>query len=76
MGPNRWSCRRWLRGERVMEPLEDETTRFLEAWMQVRQMVQAANFNRFQRAGLSATQFMTLNVIPKDGMSCRSWRGS
>ena len=52
-----------------MEPLEDETTRFLEAWMQVRQMVQAANFNRFQRAGLSATQFMTLNVIPKDGMT-------
>src|ERR1700694_3938277 len=52
-----------------MQPLEEETTRFLEAWMHVRQMVQAANFNRFQRAGLSATQFMTLNVVPKEGMT-------
>jgi DNA-binding MarR family transcriptional regulator len=32
-------------------------------------MVQAANFNRFHQAGLSATQFMTLNVIPPDGLS-------
>lgn len=52
-----------------MPPFEEETTRFLDAWMQVRQIVQAANFNRFQRAGLSATQFMTLNVVPKDGMT-------
>ena len=37
--------------------------------MKVRQIVQASNFNRFQRAGLSATQFMTLNVVPKDGMT-------
>ncbi len=37
--------------------------------MKVRQIVQASNFNRFQRAGLSATQFMTLNVIPEDGMT-------
>ena len=37
--------------------------------MKVRQMVQAANFNRFHRAGLSATQFMALNVIPKAGMT-------
>ena len=27
-------------------------------------MIQAANFNRFQKAGLSATQFMTLNLMP------------
>ena len=52
-----------------MPRFEEETTRFLDAWMQVRQIVQASNFNRFQRAGLSATQFMTLNVVPKDGMT-------
>ncbi len=52
-----------------MPPSEEETTRFLTAWMQVRQIVQAANFNRFQRAGLSATQFMTLNLVPKEGMT-------
>ena len=52
-----------------MPPLQDDTTRFLAAWMKVRQMVQASNFNRFQRAGLSATQFMTLNVVPKVGMT-------
>jgi DNA-binding MarR family transcriptional regulator len=53
----------------AMPAYQEETTRFLAAWMQVRQMVQAANFNRFQRAGLSATQFMTLNVIPREGMT-------
>ena len=47
----------------------EETERFLTAWLEVRQMVQAANFNRFHQAGLSATQFMTLNVIPADGLS-------
>lgn len=52
-----------------MPPFEQETTRFLTAWMQVRQIVQAANFNRFQRAGLSATQFMTLNIIPQEGIT-------
>jgi DNA-binding MarR family transcriptional regulator len=38
--------------------------RFLEAWLATRQIIQAANFNRFQKAGLSASQFMTLNLIP------------
>lgn len=52
-----------------MSSVLTETTRFLTAWMQVRQIVQAANFNRFQRAGLSATQFMTLNVVPGEGMT-------
>jgi DNA-binding MarR family transcriptional regulator len=52
-----------------MSTLEEETRRFLIAWMQVRQIVQAANFNRFQRAGLSATQFMTLNLLPPEGMT-------
>lgn len=35
--------------------------------MRVRQIVQSANFNRFQREGLSATQFMTLNLLPSTG---------
>jgi DNA-binding MarR family transcriptional regulator len=52
-----------------MSLLQEEVGRFLEAWMSVRQVVQAANFNQFQRAGLSATQFMTLNVIPDTGLT-------
>ena len=44
-----------------------EVARFLEAWFAVRQFIQAANFNRFQGAGLSATQFMTLNLLPATG---------
>lgn len=52
-----------------MPTLEEETTRFIAAWMKLRQIIQAANFNRFQRAGLSATQFMTLNVVPNEGMT-------
>jgi DNA-binding MarR family transcriptional regulator len=52
-----------------MARMEDEVGRFLDAWMQVRQVVQAANFNQFRRAGLSATQFMTLNVVPKEGLT-------
>ncbi len=43
---------------------DEEVTRFLTAWFSVRQLIQAANFNRFQQAGLSATQFMTLNLLP------------
>lgn len=52
-----------------MAPLQDETARFLRAWMSVRQIVQAANFNQFHRAGLSATQFMVINVIPAEGIT-------
>lgn len=59
---------RWTTIE-TMRPLDEETSRFLEAWMGVRQIVQAANFNRFHRAGLSATQFMTLNVVPEEGIT-------
>jgi len=40
---------------------------FLDAWFEVRQFIQASNFNRFQGAGLSATQFMTLNLLPESG---------
>ena len=48
-------------------PDNPEVTRFLNAWFQVRQFIQAANFNRFQGEGLSATQFMTLNLLPSKG---------
>ncbi len=47
--------------------MKSDVTRFLDAWFSVRQMIQATNFNRFQGAGLSATQFMTLNLLPPDG---------
>ncbi len=52
-------------------PLKESVARFLDAWLGARQLIQAANFNRFQKAGLSATQFMTLNLIPasKEGMT-------
>ena len=53
----------------LMALLQEEVNRFLEAWMRVRQVVQAANFNQFRRAGLSATQFMTLNVVPEQGLT-------
>lgn len=46
---------------------QSELTRFLDAWFGVRQFIQASNFNRFQGAGLSATQFMTLNLVPEGG---------
>ncbi len=49
--------------------LDRTVTRFLEAWLGARQMIQASNFNRFQNAGLSATQFMTLNLIPDGAKS-------
>jgi DNA-binding MarR family transcriptional regulator len=46
-----------------------ELSRFLAAWFEVRQFIQAANFNHFHKAGLSATQFMILNILPEKGKS-------
>ncbi len=43
-----------------------EIDRFLDSWFAIRQVIQAANFNRFHKAGLSATQFMILNILPDD----------
>lgn len=43
---------------------DSAVTRFLAAWFEVRQFIQAANFNHFHKAGLSATQFMILNILP------------
>ncbi|MBS1859292.1 MAG: MarR family transcriptional regulator [Acidobacteria bacterium] len=51
-----------------MGKVEDpEITQFLAAWLEVRQLIQAANFNHFHQAGLSATQFMVLNLLPEKG---------
>ena len=46
---------------------DPEIPRFLNAWFAVRQVIQAANFNHFHKAGLSATQFMILNLLPETG---------
>lgn len=40
-----------------------QAEQFLTAWFEVRQLIQTLNFNRFQGAGLSATQFTLLNVL-------------
>ncbi len=45
-------------------PQKREVARFLDAWFGVGQFIQAANLNRFEGAGLSATQTMTLNLLP------------
>lgn len=45
----------------------NEIDRFLAAWFEVRQFIQAANFNHFHKSGLSATQFMILNLLPAAG---------
>ena len=60
-----------MRTMKTNHKLKQGVSRFLDAWLATRQLIQAANFNRFQNAGLSATQFMTLNLIPssKDGMT-------
>ena len=47
-----------------VEVEDGDVARFLTAWLAMRQVIQAANFNHFHKAGLSATQFMTLNLLP------------
>lgn len=46
--------------------LPDDADQFLALWFEVRQLIQTSNFNRFQREGLSATQFTLLNVLNSD----------
>lgn len=36
---------------------------FLDVWFEARRIVQALNFNRFQQEGLSATQFIVLDMV-------------
>lgn len=46
--------------------VDAQAAEFLTAWFEVRQLIQTLNFNRFQGAGLSATQFTLLNVLNTD----------
>ncbi len=41
----------------------EEAQAFLEAWFDARRIVQTLNFNRFQQEGLSASQFIVLDMI-------------
>lgn len=43
--------------------LENQVDNFLKAWFEVRQQVQALNFNRAHQHGLSTTQFIVLNFL-------------
>lgn len=40
-----------------------EAQAFLDAWFDARRVVQALNFNRFQQEGLSAGQFIVLDMV-------------
>ena len=44
-----------------------QAQQFLTVWMELRRLVQALNSDRFQREGLSATQFTLLNVLDPRG---------
>jgi DNA-binding MarR family transcriptional regulator len=44
-----------------------QSERFLKAWFDVRQLIQALNSRRLQQERLSATQFTVLNVLNPDG---------
>ncbi len=48
-------------------PASDQSEQFLNAWFEVRQLIQALNFRRFQHEGLSATQFTLINVLNPEG---------
>ena len=43
--------------------IRKEAQDFLAAWFDTRRIVQTMNFNRFQQEGLSATQFILLNML-------------
>ncbi len=43
--------------------IRKEAQAFLAAWFDTRRVVQTMNFNRFQQEGLSATQFIVLNML-------------
>ena len=62
--PMKTGLMRHQRKKRTRTAGTGEVERFLEAWFAIRQVIQAANFNRFHQAGLSATQFMILNILP------------
>ena len=47
----------------MIDDIRAEAQAFLEAWFETRRVVQSLNFNRFQQEGLSATQFIMLNML-------------
>jgi DNA-binding MarR family transcriptional regulator len=47
--------------------IQEEAQAFLSAWFDTRRIIQTLNFNRFQQEGLSATQFILLNMIGEAG---------
>ena len=47
----------------MIDDIRSEAQAFLEAWFETRRVVQSLNFNRFQQEGLSATQFIMLNML-------------
>lgn len=48
-------------------PIHEEAQAFLSAWFDTRRIIQTKNFNRFQQEGLSATQFIVLNMLGEKG---------
>ncbi len=54
--------------------VDQQLEEFLTAWFQVRQLIQALNFNRAHQQGLSTTQFIVLNFIEEAQEPCTiSW---
>lgn len=51
----------------VADAIEKQAEAFLAAWFATRQVVQALNFNRFAREGLSAGQFILLTMLGERG---------
>ncbi len=47
----------------MIDDIRSEAQAFLAAWFETRRVVQSLNFNRFQQEGLSATQFIMLNML-------------
>jgi DNA-binding MarR family transcriptional regulator len=50
--------------------LDAQARDFLDAWFEVRRIVQALNFNHFQNEGLSASQFILLGMVGEAGGAC------
>lgn len=54
-------------GDESQDTLTSQVEAFLGAWFRTRQSVMEANFHRAHQQGLSATQFMLLNLVEGDG---------
>ena len=45
------------------DAIDAQAQAFLDVWFETRRIVQTLNFNRFQQEGLSAPQFILLNML-------------